>query len=741
VRTAATRRPATAADGSAGSLSDSAPPAARRAEPSLPAPAGWPFPEVFPRTSGTGRLAGGALLWTDFIYDDRGARSHPVATPVTPLAWPRGTYEYADPDAAANGADIFRAGIGLDDEATYWRVDWNTLIDPAIPAAMFALDLDGDASTGATRWPADAGIRSAGIERAIFVTSAGAWLYDLAAGTRVPLPAPAVEIEARSFVVRVPMTVLPVWGTWRVRLASGLATGDGEQFAPVSERHGARRGGPSIYNVGFRTNEQERPVMGTPKSTATMSYWMEHAQAAALAEGDVSAFFADVDWSLLQSRSTTPEPQPRGWSSRWYVSSIELGQGIIRDEREPQDGRPNYLGRVQPYAIFVPSSYAPGRPAPLTWLLHSAFQPHTAFAAMTPAFAEAACEQRGNICVTPLGRGHDGWFFDEAELDFWEVWGSVARAYSLDSERTVIAGYSMGGFGAYRIGLSHPDLFARVAAIAATQICGERFAPGVDHSQHPGPCTTDADTTPLLENARHLPVFITHGTTDELLPFTGALLQARELDRLGYRYRFEHALGQPHIPWYMQDAWFPAAEGLGEPVRESSPARATLRWYPNADRPEWGMAVRGAWWMRELRAARIRPGLTARVDAHSHALPNRTITPQRATYESLRSDSTPILVEELTWLQGGPRPRRATVTITLENVAAALADLRAAGLRSHEGATLSVTTDEHTTFRFTGLAGTVVVGGTAAGTAVPDAAFEVSLPPGTHTIRIVPPPR
>ena len=49
------------------------PPAATRAEPVLPVPAGWPFPDRFPRTSGTSRLAGGAVEWTDFLYDDHGA--------------------------------------------------------------------------------------------------------------------------------------------------------------------------------------------------------------------------------------------------------------------------------------------------------------------------------------------------------------------------------------------------------------------------------------------------------------------------------------------------------------------------------------------------------------------------------------------------------------------------------------------------------------------------------------------
>ena len=67
---------AASADVPAGMPSD-IPAAASTAAPTLPEPssAAWPFPNTFPQTSGTGRLDGGASLWSDFIYDDYGASS------------------------------------------------------------------------------------------------------------------------------------------------------------------------------------------------------------------------------------------------------------------------------------------------------------------------------------------------------------------------------------------------------------------------------------------------------------------------------------------------------------------------------------------------------------------------------------------------------------------------------------------------------------------------------------------
>src|SRR3954452_2380473 len=81
-------------------MPEGVPPAARHPEPRLPTPAGWPFGEEFPRTCGTSRFAGGALFWTDFLYDDHGASGFPVDALIPGLELSRGTYIYPDGPAA-----------------------------------------------------------------------------------------------------------------------------------------------------------------------------------------------------------------------------------------------------------------------------------------------------------------------------------------------------------------------------------------------------------------------------------------------------------------------------------------------------------------------------------------------------------------------------------------------------------------------------------------------------------------
>ena len=503
-------------------MPEGVPAAALRPEPELPAPAAWPFGEEFPRTCGTSRFADGALFWTDFLYDDHGATGVPVSLP-SGGAPPRGTYVYPDGPAARNGADIFRVAVGLTETDTWWRVDWNTLLDPSVPIALFTFDTDR-ATTTTDEWPAGAGVRSAGIDLALLVSASGARLIDLTTHASTPVEH-TVDMSARSFLARVPRALVEPVGTWTVRLAAGLANDQGDGFADVPLTRGAKPGQPNVYNVAFRTHEQEK---------AHLNFWSDQAQADALTDGDVSQFSLAVPWDALADRITTDEPVVRGTSTRWYVSSVELGQGVA--DTAPLSTDPVFLGRVQPYSVCLPATYAPGRKLPLTLLLHSLALGQNQFAAIGPRLLHQVCEDRDSVVVTPLARGPSCWYLDEGELDVWEVWARVAEQLGTDPNRTVIAGYSMGGYGVYKLALAYPEVFAQAVVLAGPPACGVRLLPGVDIPGNLDPhshCAREGDTLRLLVNARWLPFVIAHGLLDELVPVSSVLFQVHELDRLG----------------------------------------------------------------------------------------------------------------------------------------------------------------------------------------------------------------
>jgi hypothetical protein len=539
--------------------------------------------------------------------------------------------------------------------------------------------------------------------------------------------------------------VLPVAGTWKVRLAAGVANATGTAFAPVSTADGALPGQPAVYNVAFRTYQQEPPVYkptgdqgelvgnGLARGEKYGNFWMERHQADALTSGDVSAFALDVRWSDLLKRASTPEPQPTGYTNRWYVSPLHLGQGVVQNSGGGTgDLRPNYLGRIQPYAVYVPTTYRPGHRTPLTWILHSLSVQHNQYGALDPSQIQQECEDRQSICATTLGYGPDGWYFDEAELDFWSVWHQLALTYTLDPERTVISGYSMGGYASYKLGLTYPDLFAKAMPLAGPPECGLVVAEGAGGAAGSGRCTTAGDTTPLVGNARWVPYVLGDGVADELVPVTSVLQQVQAFLDAGNRIHFELYPAEDHLVYATQDGFSSEIAQLGRTTRERNPGHITYSWYPQLQDPKLGLGPTGVYWVRGI-AGRDRSSL-AKLDVTSRALANPTITPHQSRSADVPGDPTPALVQDQTWTLGPAPARTAAVSATLTNVASIGLDLARAHVTR---GTVSVTTDGTTTLRLLHLRpGTVVRGGGATTRAGKDGTATMRLTKGATTLTV-----
>ncbi|OJZ74569.1 peptidase [Mycobacterium paraffinicum] len=666
-------------------MPEGVPPAALRPEPQLPVPSGWPFGEDFPRTCGAGRLAGGALFWTDFLYDDHGATGLPIGD-LKVQAPPRGTYIYPDGPAARNGADIFRVAVGLTTTDTWWRIDWNTLLDASVPIALFGLDTH-PTRTAPEQWPAGAGVRSAGIDMALLVSGRSAALIDLTTQSTTPVQH-SVDLGSRSFLARVPRTLLEPARTWTVRLAAGLANAAGDGFADVPAEHGALPGQPNVYNVAFRTTEQEAP---------RLNFWSDSAQADALTRGDVSKFALTVDWDRLAAGDTEPEPVITGPSTRWYVSSVELGQGVAADDI--LSTQPQFLGRVQPYSVCLPSSFKPGRMLPLTLLLHSLALGQSQFAAIDPRLLHQVCEARDSVVITPLARGPSTWYFDTGELDVWEVWARVAEQLGTDPNRTVISGYSMGGYAAYKLGLTYPQVFSQAVVLAGPPTCGVRLLPDVDIPADLDPdsrCAREGDTWKLLVNARWLPYVIAHGLVDELVPLPSAAEQVLELDRLGYRHRFTVYPFEDHIAWVLQDKFEDPIAHMETGLRQADPGHITFAWHPQLVRDDLGIGPHRVWWLSGLSAdpaVTARRGAIAEVDARSYARPDPSHTVRHHRGFILNFDPTPSVYSELDWRVGPPVGPLPYLTLRLTGVADITVDVQRAGLAALPASTITVATD------------------------------------------------
>jgi hypothetical protein len=696
----------------------------------LPEPphSAWPFPSDFSHTEGTGRLDRGASLWTDFVYDDHGPFGSPIginqygkASDLTPV---HGGFVYPSGPADQNGADIFAAAVGYTASATYWRVDWNTLVDPRIPVAEWTIsgDTSPRAPATATRWPGNAGVStSSGIQYALIVTARQAELVKAAApALPVAKLATTVDVSSRSFIVKVPTSVLPVSGVWKVQLASGVADPTDTEFATVPPTDGATGNGVNVYNVAFRSYQQEAPTdcpsgslpgpaiasavatgLGVPGVTydhfpvfECANFWMENDQAETLAGGDVAKYSLSIDWRQLAAHLTTPEPKPTGYTNRWYVTPLSLGQGVV-DPSNSSLTTPTYVGRVQPYAVYVPTTYR-SKPTRLTWILHSLGANLNQYGGIAPSQLREECQDRGSICATTEGFGAGMWYYGEAEVDFFDVWHQLARAYNLDPDATVISGYSMGGWASYKLPEEYPDLFAQAMALEGPVICGLRVYGQVQGNAGGGQCTSDGDSTPLIVNLKWIPYVMTYGVLDELVPFAGGQQQIAQFRSLGYRFYAVDYPAEDHLVFSLQNDFTPADSQLGSLARVRTPASFTFTWYPDlvGDLDHAGRAGQigptDEYWLSGLSARNRSPGALATVRADSKAIPQPIETPSEAFGVSPYPEPTPAATDVQTW-KSGPKPAaRQVVTLKLANVATAAIDTVAAGLRC---GTITVTSD------------------------------------------------
>lgn len=616
--------------------------------------------------SGTSRLDAGEWIHTDFVYDDYGADTGEWGQPnVVSLASTAGDARYPDGSAyLKNAADIVEVRVRPVATDLQVRVLLETLTSPSVPAIWVKAGAFDGVFTSA-----NADVDSAANTVTFIIPGA-------AAGDSVAL-----------------------------NLGAGLNNGAGGLRAGVAGNAAAfpaeiTTGGPTsnrLFDLAFNTKTIE----------GRGGAWNEDVQSAALASGDLSRFAQTIDLAALRSSVVTPVPVEAGYSVRLFESRQSLGEGVTA-------GFPEYRGRWQPYALWIPKSYDPQRPQAFFLNMHSLSVHHNQYrgGSAHPSTYATLYEQMGDaldaIVVTPLGRGPDGWYKDEGLIDTMEVWADAKAHYSYDPERVLVSGYSMGGYGTYRLTTLMPDIFASAVSVVGPPGNGIWAYPGPP----PGGATAPDFTYPQLENTRQIPFWITHGVEDELVPVTGVQQQADRFAALGHEHRFAlHPVGD-HLGFAFQDNWSRESAWLaGHPQRVTNPARVTYKlrpatWATNG-RPvivaqlrdlaaAVGAHLEGAYWVTKVTNDGA-GDVTGVVDLTSGGIARR------------EAGATSILALGT----DGPSPYRLTGTAvayangstndtlsgTLAKVSAITIDVGRAGLSDHP--TLSITADRAVIITFT----------------------------------------
>jgi len=663
----------------------------------------WRAPPIL--ISGASAYRDGEFLYQDFLYDDHGANGT-VPDPTDPrlsgdtFSMPNGTYTYPTGAAyAGNAADLVELRVKPTAGATAFRITLNTMKDPSLVATTIAI---GD-SDQPRQFPHGA---NASAPAQWFVTVHGSTADMLDAATGKPAPnAPSVSVDTtrRQLTVLVPHSD---WnpGTSTVRLAAGTGLWDKSKSSyliPGQVASATQPGGAgtlskptAFFNVAFRFDEPMSNPSDLAGTATDAKWWRDADQGQALKTGDLSPFHAYVDFSKLARRLTDDSGVPKtGPMDRILASHFETEQGTDYSTtcQSATSCKGELRGRLQPYAIYVPKQPQPASGYGLTLLLHSLGANYNQFLS-TRNQSQIGDRGPGSIVITPEGRGPDGWYYDYAGADTFEVWADVAAHYKLDPDWTAISGYSMGGYGTYKFATQYPDLFAKGQPVVGP--------PGLGVWVPPAPAEPGGDgsnTNKMLPSLRNIPFLIWDAVTDELVPYPGVVEQANTFDSLGYRYEFDSFAPGDHLTLAINDQYQPAANFLGTTRVNRDPAHVTYVVNPTMDFPEMGGPANHAYWVSGL-TLRDSSGSAplGTIDARSEGFGtgDPTALPTQHGAGALTGGTLPAIAYTSQAKQWGPTPPalvRNRLDIVAENISALTIDPSRAHVSC--GAALNVTTD------------------------------------------------
>lgn len=517
--------------------------------------------------------------------------------------WVWQDFVYDDGGQLNNEADIVEVRARVDGADLRLRVTLNSLLDNSDFVVATAIE---DAAGELREWPNGAGVASRWTSFAI--ATAGTSTVDRTENT--------IELTVENGAAANATNLIVAAGRW--------------------DRLSDAWDGPPV-DLAFNLQGTDAPHAANEEGRGRN--FRNGKQQAAIDAGDVSAFVQPVDVIALRARTTEAVRVEPGRANRVYRTRQDLGEGY-------GGAFPRHRGLYQPYAIYVPSAYSAAAPAPLAIVMHSLNNIHNEYD--TEAVYEQIAESRGAIAVTPLALGVNGWYWDRALVDTLDVWADVRRHYAIDDGQTTVSGYSMGGYGSWRLSTLLPDRIAAAAVwagVPAYQIWAFPAPPVGSPRARTGP----GNTFDQLENTRYVPFMVSHGVNDELVPVSGVTWQTNRLHDLAHSYRYHLHPGYGHGSFRRLDDYTREGGWLTGRVRVDNPGRVTFKvrpdsWVTPGTEPaeadsilrlldqlaaELGGDLRSAYWVRGVEVA-AGDGAIGSVDLTSHGLASTSSTEEHS---------------------------------------------------------------------------------------------------------------
>ena len=186
---------------------------------------------------------------------------------------------------------------------------------------------------------------------------------------------------------------------------------------------------------------------------------------------DVEVFAKAADWIVRHNEFYKPE------YAKWTIEGLETGLARAKEMAESQaswTNRPGATvlgyysevdGSVQPFAIRLPAGYAPdsAKRWPMHVELHGRGATLNEVSFIHAHEGKTLKEDLDYIQLDVFGRTNNAYRW-AGESDVLEAIAATKRLYRIDDQRVTLRGFSMGGAGAWHLGLHYPSLWSSVGA-------------------------------------------------------------------------------------------------------------------------------------------------------------------------------------------------------------------------------------------------------------------------------------
>lgn len=204
---------------------------------------------------------------------------------------------------------------------------------------------------------------------------------------------------------------------------------------------------------------------------------------------------------------------------------LVFGQGTVKRYAH----RSKIDDSLQPYSVYLPEGFDGEKPTPLIVGLHGSGVDEQNFMPMLVSRLRSLSFP----VIAPKGRGLSDYYVGDSGEDVFECIDHFTGLFpNIDRDRIVIIGFSMGGYGAWRLGLLRPEFFRGLIIMSGVVDPPER--------------TGGERISEMLDRASDSDILVVHGDRDNAVPVGATRNIVSRLRNLGADVKYIEVPGAGH---------------------------------------------------------------------------------------------------------------------------------------------------------------------------------------------------